>query len=91
MAGGWAFAKALCLSNAGDLRGGVDPDDFAASFGEGVSLKRITVQITDDPVTTGIEERLGWLGDLKQYRTDPDNPITNTLPPEIGKSEEQIE
>ncbi|MWV28738.1 hypothetical protein [Aurantiacibacter rhizosphaerae] len=39
----------------------VDPDDFAASFGEGVSLKRIRVQMTDDPVTTGIEERLGWL------------------------------
>lgn len=39
----------------------VDPDDLAASFGEGVKLKRITVQITDDPVTTGIEKRLGWL------------------------------
>ncbi|MEL6877694.1 MAG: hypothetical protein AAGL68_06305 [Pseudomonadota bacterium] len=41
----------------------VDPDDLAATFGEGVSLKRITVQITDDPVTTGIEERLGWILD----------------------------
>ena len=40
----------------------VDPDDLAASFGEGVSLKRITVEMTDDPVTTGIEKRLGWLG-----------------------------
>ena len=39
----------------------VDPDDLAATFGEGTALKRITVQITDDPVTTGIEERLGWL------------------------------
>lgn len=39
----------------------VDPDDLAASFGEGVELKRITVQLTDDPVTTGIEQRLGWL------------------------------
>lgn len=38
----------------------VDPDDLAASFGEGTTLKRITVQITDDPVTTGIEKRLGW-------------------------------
>lgn len=40
----------------------VDPDDLAATFGEGVSLKSITVELTDDPVTTGIEERLGWLG-----------------------------
>lgn len=39
----------------------VDPDDLAASFGEGVRLKRITVELTDDPVTTGIEDRLGWL------------------------------
>ena len=39
----------------------VDPDDLAASFGEGVKLRRITVQLTDDPVTSGIEERLGWL------------------------------
>ncbi len=39
----------------------VDPDDLAASFGEGVTLRRITVQLTDDPVTSGIEERLGWL------------------------------
>ena len=41
----------------------VDPDDLAASFGEGVSLRRITVQMTDDPVTMGIEERLKWLTD----------------------------
>lgn len=39
----------------------VDPEDMAASFGEGVALKRIAVQLTDDPVTAGIEERLGWL------------------------------
>lgn len=39
----------------------VDPDDLAATFGEGVELKRITVQLTDAPVTTGIEKRLGWL------------------------------
>jgi hypothetical protein len=38
----------------------VDPDDLAASFGAGVRLKRITVQVTDAPVTTGIEKRLVW-------------------------------
>ena len=36
----------------------VNPADLAASFGKGVSLKRITVQTTHDPVTTGIEKRL---------------------------------
>jgi len=39
----------------------VDPDDLAATFGNGVILRGITVQLTDDPVTSGIEERLGWL------------------------------
>ncbi len=40
----------------------VDPDDLAATFSEGVKLKRITVELTDDPVTTGIEARLPWAG-----------------------------
>tara|TARA_Y100000815_G_scaffold164757_1_gene149477 strand:- start:1035 stop:1754 length:720 start_codon:yes stop_codon:yes gene_type:complete len=39
----------------------VDPDNLAGSFGPGVTLRRITVQLTDDPVTTGIERRLPWL------------------------------
>lgn len=62
----------------------VDPDNLAASFGQGVSLRRITVQITDDPVTTGIEKRLVWLGHLEKYRTDPNNVFSSTLPQEIG-------
>ena len=37
----------------------VDPANLAASFGQGVTLKRITVEVTNDPVTTGIEKRLG--------------------------------
>ncbi len=48
----------------------VDPDDLAATFGEGVSLKRITVQITDDPVTSGIGQRLGWLGQYRKKHFD---------------------
>ena len=39
----------------------VNPADLAATFGNKISLKRITVQITRDPVTTGIEKRLAWL------------------------------
>lgn len=62
----------------------VDPDDLATTFGGGMTLKRITVELTDDPVTTGIEKRLGWLDNLDAYRTDPDNPFTNTLPREIS-------
>ncbi len=40
----------------------VDPDDLAASFGPGVALKRITLEITDEPATEGeVVEVLGWL------------------------------
>ena len=42
----------------------VNPDDLAASFGEGVTLRRITVEMTDEPMTEGIVERLEWLRDL---------------------------
>jgi hypothetical protein len=43
----------------------VDPNDLARSFGAGVDLKRVTVEITRDPVTTGIEQRLTWLRSLR--------------------------
>lgn len=44
----------------------VDPHDLAASFGDGYSLKSITLEITDDPVTWGrAEKMLGWLDEYK--------------------------
>ena len=35
----------------------VDPDYLDISFGPGVRLKRITVQMTKEPVSTRIEKR----------------------------------
>jgi hypothetical protein len=57
----------------------VDPADLAASFGAGVRLKRITLEITEDPVTTGIEKRLAWLTkSLKGYDFRPEGiPVGN--------------
>ena len=40
----------------------VEPSDLAAHFGAGVKLKRISVAVTDEPVTTGIEKRLIAMG-----------------------------
>lgn len=34
----------------------VDPNNLAAAFGPGVTLKRATLEITDQPITTGIEK-----------------------------------
>jgi hypothetical protein len=60
----------------------VDPDDLAATFGAGYRLKAITVQVTDEPVTTGIEKRLGWLEDSKVMN----NPGWARLPIESRKA-----
>lgn len=50
----------------------VDPDDLAASFGEGYGIKRITIALTDDPITTGLEKRLEWLSVHPEPRLDSD-------------------
>lgn len=39
----------------------VDPADLSKSYGPAVKLRRATIEITDDPVTTGIKDRLPWL------------------------------
>jgi hypothetical protein len=51
----------------------VNPDALAKSFGAGVTLKSLTVQMTDEPVTIGIERRLVWLGSIKGKNLDGSN------------------
>jgi hypothetical protein len=63
----------------------VDPEGLSTSFGTGVRLARVTLQLTDDHVTTGIEKKLKWLNNLSAFRSDPTNPFTSTLPREISK------
>lgn len=46
----------------------VDPDGLERSFGEGVRLKMITIEMTDEDVTHGIENVLPWLPDKKNFR-----------------------
>lgn len=45
----------------------VDPDNPAATLGPGIRIRRIIVQMTDDPVTTGIEKKLPWLHGYRQW------------------------
>ena len=45
----------------------VDSDNLAATFGPGVSLKLITLEITDAPVTTGQVEKV--LGEVFIFKT----------------------
>jgi hypothetical protein len=40
------------------------------ALGPGITLKRITIAKTDEPVTTGIRGRLAWLGKFPELRLD---------------------
>lgn len=63
----------------------VDPDDLVATFGPGYSLKSITLEITDEPVTTGeLEKVLRWINELEKFRAHASNPFTSTLSRDIG-------
>jgi hypothetical protein len=44
----------------------VDPYNLAESFGRGTKLRRIVVQLTDEPMNGGLEKRLPW---LSKHRT----------------------
>ncbi|WP_188062534.1 hypothetical protein [Sphingobium sp. KCTC 72723] len=46
----------------------VDPVNLAVTFGPGVKLKRISVEITDVAVTTGIEKRLPKPPYIRKFR-----------------------
>lgn len=47
-------------------------DRFEELFGKGVKLKEITIEMTDDPVTWGIDNRLPWLPQFYNKRFDGD-------------------
>ena len=64
----------------------VDPDKLASSFGPGYALKSITVQVTDEPVTTGIEKRLASIGVKPDHGLDQTYGVTAnpTLSQQLG-------
>ena len=66
----------------------VKPDQFSSIFGPGYSLKSITLEITDEPVTEGkVGTLLGWLQEYFDKRLDgnrfgtikSDYPFANSL------------
>jgi hypothetical protein len=59
----------------------VDPDQLSNAFGPGYHLRRITISITTDRVTTGIRDRLPWLTDHPDRNLRrPENRQDRTLP-----------
>ena len=49
----------------------VDPEDLTAVFGEGVRLKAVTLEVTEEAVTEGrVEGVLGWLDEVWPRQLD---------------------
>ncbi|MBN8632473.1 MAG: hypothetical protein J0L76_16665 [Rhodobacterales bacterium] len=62
----------------------VDLEDLAAVFGEGVRLKAVTLEITEEAVTEGqVEGVLGWLGPYPEPSLGPpgDGPVSISKAP----------
>src|SRR5687768_13830128 len=64
----------------------VAPNNLAASFGPGVRLKRITLEVTDDPVSKDIEARLAAHGIQEGHGLDRTRGVTAnpTLAQKLG-------
>ncbi|WP_143035637.1 hypothetical protein [Bradyrhizobium sp. Rc2d] len=43
----------------------IDPANLAATFGTGIVLREAVIEVTEDPVTAGIEAKLPWLKTMK--------------------------
>jgi hypothetical protein len=52
----------------------VDPDNLEATLGPGVKWKRVTLEVTDEPVTTGIGKKLPWLASYIDRMLDGHRP-----------------
>ena len=51
----------------------VNPNNLAASFGRGIALKAITLEMTEEPVKFRIRSLLPWIDDYYDMRLDGDN------------------
>jgi len=73
----------------------VDPTDLAPTFGPGYRITRTTIEVTDEPLSTGIEKKLPWLAELfkKRARLNGSNSIgifTNELSDRLGSGDFKI-
>lgn len=54
----------------------IEAGKLQAHFGERIRLERVSIELTSDEPTSGIERRLPWIAHPERYRTDPRNPAT---------------
>jgi hypothetical protein len=59
----------------------VDPSDLAATFGQGMALKAMTLEVTEEGVTEGyLRSLLGWLGPYPEQALGPATGGTTNIP-----------
>ncbi len=65
-----AYPQMVTFKNIHDPRSVLDvpPNDMAQVFGVGVKMKSIEIEITDEPVTWGIDKLLKWIPQLNQRK-----------------------
>lgn len=66
---GWPLMVTFTDINRPETVERVNPEDLAASFGPGVSLKGLTLEVTRDRVTRGAVERFQFWPILRKQRT----------------------
>jgi hypothetical protein len=71
----------IAFLRAGDPNSAVllDPNDLSAALGPGVRLRSAQIEVTDSPVTTGIERLLPWLA--PRLRAEAKGGLVVTPPP----------
>ncbi len=64
----------------------VDPNDLQAALGPDVSWNKITLEVTDAPITTGLKAKLPWLTEyfennfrLNRSKSRTSNELPNIL------------
>jgi hypothetical protein len=57
----------------------IDPDNLATTFGQVYRLRRIIVELTNDPVSTGMEKRWPWFKSLYKPGISLDGLIHDTI------------
>jgi hypothetical protein len=48
----------------------VDAKNIGRVLGDGISWHRMTIEITDEPVTTGLEKKLPWVNQMRETMLD---------------------
>lgn len=62
----------------------IEPGNLAATFGSGIALRDAVIEVTEAPLTTGIEVKLPWLKTMKTHLDGDQYHSRSTLANELS-------